>query len=123
MTPRRAFGRSGRNRGSGGCAGPAAMTGRRVARPAAAAALASAAMACTLVLTAPRAFAQGPAPETVVDVRVHGNHSIPDAEVLALAGVAVGDVVAAGDLDSVQRHGSRPAAGSRRSRSASGTVR
>ena len=37
--------------------------------------------------------AQEPPAETVVDIRIHGNHSIPDREVLALAGVAVGDVV------------------------------
>ena len=41
----------------------------------------------------PGLFAQAPPPETVVDLRIHGNHTMPDAEVLALAGVAVGDVV------------------------------
>ena len=53
---------------------------------------------------APGAFAQAPeTPETVVDLRVHGNHSIPDEEVLALAGVALGDVVDAGVVDAVTR--------------------
>lgn len=33
------------------------------------------------------------AAETVVEVRVHGNHSIPDDELLALVGVALGDAV------------------------------
>lgn len=42
---------------------------------------------------APGLFAQAPPPETVVDLRIHGNHTMPDAEVLALADVAVGDVV------------------------------
>ena len=32
-----------------------------------------------------------PAAETVVEIRVHGNLSLPDAEVIDLAGVAVGD--------------------------------
>ena len=41
----------------------------------------------------PGLFAQAPPPETVVALRIHGNHTMPDAEVLALAGVAVGDVV------------------------------
>ena len=60
----------------------------------------------TLAFAVPGAFAQGPAPEapeTVVDLRVHGNHSIPDEEVLALAGVALGDVVDAGVVDAVTR--------------------
>ena len=77
------------------------MTRRRAARRARAAIIAAPTIAFTLALVVPGAFAQGPLPETVVDVRVHGNHSIADEEVLALAGVAVGDVVAAGDLDSV----------------------
>ena len=74
------------------------MTRRSAARRASAV-LVVTTIACAL--GPPGALAQGPAPETVVDVRVHGNHSIPDGEVLALAGIAVGDVVAAGDLDSV----------------------
>ncbi len=41
----------------------------------------------------PGLLAQAPPQETVVDLRIHGNHTMPDAEVLALAGVAVGDVV------------------------------
>ena len=31
-----------------------------------------------------------PAPEVIVDVRVHGNHTTPDEEVLKLAGLSVG---------------------------------
>ena len=41
------------------------------------------------------------APETVDDLRVHGNHSIPDDEVLALAGVARGDAVTPALIESV----------------------
>ena len=40
-------------------------------------------------------------PEVVAEVRVHGNHSIPDADILKLAGVAVGDPVEPGTLDAV----------------------
>ena len=53
------------------------------------------------VPTAPGVLARQPAPETVVDLRVHGNHSIPDDAVLALAGVAVGDIVDAGVVEAV----------------------
>ncbi len=53
------------------------------------------------VPAAPGVLVQGSAPETVVDLRVHGNHSIPDDAVLALAGVAVGDAVDAGVADAV----------------------
>ena len=41
--------------------------------------------------------------ETVVDLRVHGNQSLSDAEVTEIAGVAVGDVVDAAALDAVTR--------------------
>ena len=44
-------------------------------------------------------FAQAPPAETVVDLRIHGNHTVPDEEVLALAGVAVGDLV---DVEAVE---------------------
>ena len=79
------------------------MTPRRAVRRASAAALAVVTAALTLALAEPGAFAREPAPETVVDVRVHGNHSIPDDEVLALAGVTVGDVVGGDVLDAVTR--------------------
>lgn len=39
------------------------------------------------------------APEVVAELRVHGNHSIPDAEVLLLAGVEIGDPVGPDTLD------------------------
>ena len=41
--------------------------------------------------------------ETVVDLRVHGNQTLSDAEVTEIAGVAVGDVVDAAALDAVTR--------------------
>ena len=41
------------------------------------------------------------ATETVVEIRVHGNYSMPAGEVLALAGVALGDVVDGGVLDAI----------------------
>ena len=54
-----------------------------------------------------RATGSAPPPqtpaETVVDLRVHGNQSLTDAEVTAIAGVAVGDVVDAAALDAVTR--------------------
>jgi outer membrane protein assembly factor BamA len=48
-------------------------------------------------------LAQEPVRETVIDLRVHGNHTIPDAEVLALAGVALGDSVDAAAVEAVTR--------------------
>jgi outer membrane protein assembly factor BamA len=38
----------------------------------------------------PSAIQAAPAPERLVDVVVHGNHTTPDADVIALAGLAVG---------------------------------
>lgn len=77
-----------------------AMIRGPVARRVAAVQLAPALIALTLVpaLLTP-VFAQAPPAETVIDVRIHGNHTVPDAEVLALAGVAAGDVV---DVEAVE---------------------
>jgi outer membrane protein assembly factor BamA len=50
-----------------------------------------------IVLSATLA-AQAPATETLGEVRVHGNHTTPDADVLALAGLAVGTPVSAASL-------------------------
>ena len=44
-----------------------------------------------------------PSTETLVEIRVHGNFSIPDDDVLALAGVAVGDAVGPTLVDDVAR--------------------
>lgn len=59
--------------------------------------------ACLPLLLAavpPARAQQGPATrEVVVDVRVHGNHTTPDADVLQLAAIRVGDVVTGGLVD------------------------
>ena len=70
------------------------MTRRCVARRLSAIRLAPAVVVLTFFAALfTTAFAQAPPNETVVDLRIHGNHTILDGEVLALAGVAVGDVV------------------------------
>ena len=40
--------------------------------------------------------------DVVAEVRVHGNHSMPDGEVLAIAGIAVGDTLEAGTTEEIQ---------------------
>ena len=70
-----------------------AMAGTWLTVMAAAVALPSGTV-CARERTSPAAFlAMEPIPtaHTVVEIRVHGNQSLPDAEVLALAGVTVGD--------------------------------
>ena len=70
------------------------MTRRRVACRVWAIVLAPAVVVLALVPALfTTVFAQAPPNETVVDLRIHGNHTVPDGEVLALAGIAVGDVV------------------------------
>ena len=49
------------------------------------------------------AFGAPAATETVVEIRIHGNSSVPDEEVLELAGIAVGDFVDSAELDAVAR--------------------
>ena len=49
------------------------------------------------------AFGAPVAMETVVEIRIHGNNSVPDEEVLELAGIAVGDFVDSAELDAVAR--------------------
>ncbi len=44
-----------------------------------------------------------PSIERVVDLRVHGNQSLSDEEVLSLSAVAVGDVVDAEKVEQVER--------------------
>ncbi|MEE2965654.1 MAG: BamA/TamA family outer membrane protein [Acidobacteriota bacterium] len=62
------------------------MTSRRVG-----------ALLASSLLVAAAALAQPPAPlELITELRVHGNYSVPDADVLGLAGVAPGDRI---DLD------------------------
>ena len=40
--------------------------------------------------------------DVVAEVRVHGNHSMPDGEVLAIAGIAVGDTLEAGASEKIE---------------------
>ena len=47
------------------------------------------------------ASAPAAGPEVVAELRVHGNHSIPDADILQIAGVAVGDPVEPETVDAV----------------------
>ncbi len=58
-----------------------------------------------LLLSAHVVQAQAPAaataPEVVGEVRIHGNYRTPDAEVISLAGVAVGQPLAAGGVEQV----------------------
>lgn len=49
------------------------------------------------------AFGAPVATETVVEIRIHGNTSVPDEEVLELAGIAVGDFVDSAELDAIAR--------------------
>lgn len=41
--------------------------------------------------------------QTLVEVRVHGNHTTPDAEVLAIAGLKVGQPLSAADIEAARR--------------------
>ena len=40
-----------------------------------------------------------PRPEVLAEVRVHGNHTTPDADVLRIAGLAIGQPLGAGDVE------------------------
>jgi outer membrane protein assembly factor BamA len=55
----------------------------------------------TTVPQAPLPLSQA-APEVVVEVRVHGNYATPDAEVLRLGGLAVGQPIEAGTLQAIE---------------------
>ena len=83
------------------CASRVAMTRRRVGRRVCVIPLAPALVLALVPALLTPVFAQAPPAETVVDLRIHGNHSIPDGEVLALAGIAVGDVVDQVAVDAV----------------------
>ena len=51
----------------------------------------AAATLALFILVAPAAPAQESAPaETIVDIRVHGNHTTPDAEIIRLSGISTG---------------------------------
>jgi outer membrane protein assembly factor BamA len=47
--------------------------------------------------------AYGQAPERIVEIRVHGNHTTPAADILALSGLAVGEAPADGRLQDAQK--------------------
>lgn len=70
-----------------------------MSRPPLAAFAVLAALACA---AAPARADQAPAAETIAEVRVHGNHTTPDAEVLRLAGVTVGQPLAPGTVAEVE---------------------
>ena len=57
------------------------------------------AVAALLLLAPAPLAAQSDGTEVVAEVRVHGNYSVPDADVLRLAGVAPGDRLEAGALE------------------------
>ena len=57
------------------------------------------AIAALLLLAPAPLAAQSDGTEVVAEVRVHGNYSVPDADVLRLAGVAPGDRLEAGALE------------------------
>ena len=81
-----------------------APTRRRVLRRVSALDPAPAVVALALVLALfTPVLAQAPPAETVVDLRIQGNHTMPDDEVLALAGIAVGDVVDVAAVEAITR--------------------
>ncbi|HIE91663.1 MAG TPA: hypothetical protein EYQ83_01875 [Acidobacteria bacterium] len=60
------------------------------------------ALLASSLLVAAAALAQPPAPsELITELRVHGNYSVPDADVLGLAGVAPGDRIDLDGLDAI----------------------
>ena len=40
-------------------------------------------------------------PEVVAEIRVHGNYATPDADILRIAGISIGQTLAAADVDAV----------------------
>ena len=53
------------------------------------------------LLVASSSLAQQTTSEVVPELRVHGNHSIPDADVVRLAGVEPGDEIGPGTLETI----------------------
>ena len=51
--------------------------------------------------SAPRSIAAAQAPEIVSEVRIHGNYRTPDADVLALAGVKIGEPIDSAGIDAI----------------------
>ena len=54
-----------------------------------------------VLLTVPAAAQRAPSTEVVTELRIHGNYSIPDADVMRLAGVAAGDRIEPETLDAI----------------------
>ena len=54
-----------------------------------------------VLITVPAAAQRAPLTEVVTELRIHGNYSIPDAEVIRLAGVAAGDRITPETLDAI----------------------
>jgi len=62
----------------------------------------AAAVLALLLLVAPCSVAQMAATgELIAELRVHGNYSVPDADVVALAGVVLGDRLDPDGLDAI----------------------
>ena len=60
------------------------------------------ALLASSLLLATLTAAQPPTPsELITELRVHGNYSVPDADVLGLAGVALGDRIDLDGLDAI----------------------
>ncbi|TDI26381.1 MAG: hypothetical protein E2P06_02710 [Acidobacteria bacterium] len=55
-----------------------------------------------IVLIVPRVAAQpAPSSEVVTELRIHGNYSVPDADVMQMAGIAPGDRIGPETLDAI----------------------
>ena len=61
-----------------------------------------AALACALVAMAAVTAAQPVDSPPIVEIRVHGNHATPDAEVLGASGLKVGDAASDANLDAAR---------------------
>jgi outer membrane protein assembly factor BamA len=59
--------------------------------------------ACLVLLVAANARAQSAAAPPIVEIRVHGNHSTPGEEILALSGLAVGQPATDDALEAARR--------------------
>jgi len=60
-----------------------------------------AAIGWALTLVVPATVSAQELSQTIVEVRVHGNYAVPDAEVLELAGVAPGSPLREGDVEAI----------------------
>ena len=51
----------------------------------------------------PLAGQSAPPTEVVTELRIHGNYSVPDADVMQMAGIAPGDPIGPDTLDTIRR--------------------